>query len=122
AFGAVDPSGAQTTCGAGNSSVPSMKQTGNAQTSPGCPGRPSISFGNGGTRISAMMLKTITAPRIRNQRDDSPRPELRVLGGWAGASATSGVTSCSLDTLAPHTGARLDAALGSSLTGLVKPA
>ena len=58
-----------------------------------------------------MMLKTMTAPMIRNQREDSPRPDP---GCGAGVSATSGVMSCSLDTLAPHTGARLDAALGSS--------
>ena len=45
------------------------------------------------------------------------QPATRFAGGAAGASATSGVTTCSLDTLAPHTGARLDAALGSSIAG-----
>ena len=107
AGGGVDPSGAQTTCGAGNSSVPSMKQTGKAQASPAAP-----PLGNGGTRTRAMMLKTITPPMSRNQREDTPRPDL----GGAGVSSIAGVTTWSLDTLAPHTGARRDAALGSSLT------
>ena len=110
AGGGVEPSGAQTTCGAGNSSVPSMKQTGKAHASPGAP-----SFGNGGTRMSAMMLKTMTAPMSRNQREDRPRPDL---GCGSGVSATSGVTTCSLVTLAPHTGARHHAALASSTAGL----
>ena len=68
-----------------------MKHTGKAHTSPGAP-----SFGKGGTRISAMMLKTMTAPMTRNQRDDNPRPDL---GEGSVASATSRGSSCSLDTL-----------------------
>ena len=58
------------------------------------------------------MLKTMTPPMSRNQRDDSPRRDR-----WGGVSATWGGATCSLDTLAPHTGARLDAALESSLAG-----
>ncbi len=74
-----------------------MKQTGKAQASPGAP-----SLGKGGTRMSAMMLKTMTAPMMRNQRDDNPRPDL----GWgAGASATSRDSTCSLDTLLHNTSA-----------------
>ena len=64
--------------------------------------------------MNAKMLMTMTAPMMVNQRADRPRP---ALGGGAGAVVTSGVTTWSLVTLAPHTGARLDAALASSLTG-----
>src|SRR5947207_5756506 len=85
--------------GAGNSSVPLMKQTGYGQGSP-----PAPPLGNGGTRISATMFRTMIAPMNRNQRWDSPRPVVG-LGSGAGASAAPGVMSCSLDTLAPHTGA-----------------
>ena len=78
-----------------------MKQTGKRHSSPGAP-----PFGNGGTRMKATMLKTMMPPMRRNQRDDSPRRDR-----WGGVSATWGGATCSLDTLAPHTGARLDAAL-----------
>jgi hypothetical protein len=70
-------------------------------------------LGNGGTKITAKMLNTMTRPMMVNQRADRPRPFLGCVVG----SVTSGVRSWSLDTLAPHTGARLDAALGSSTTG-----
>ena len=95
---------------AGNSSVPLMKHAGYSHASPGTP-----SFGKGGTRTSAARLMTMTPPISRNQRDE--RPPRPLLGCGTGASATSGVSTCSLDTLAPHTGARLGAALASSPTG-----
>jgi hypothetical protein len=98
-------------CGAGNSSVPSMKHAGKAHGSPLAPPR-----GKGGTRMNAAMLPTITSPMIRNHLDETPRPP-RLGGALALSGAASGAGTCSLDTLAPHTGARLDAALTSSQAG-----
>ena len=83
----------RTTCGAGNYSVPWMKQAGYGQASPGPP-----SFGNGGNTMNAAILNRMTAPKIVNHFEDNPRPALGV-GCGAGAPTTSSVASCSLDTL-----------------------
>ena len=44
-----------------------------------------------------------------------PLMPVRGVGSVLGASATVAVATCSLVTLAPHTGARLDAALAFAL-------
>ena len=54
----------------GTRACPRCSRPGRRRRRPGAP-----SLGNGGTRISATMLKTMTAPMIRNQREDSPRPD-----------------------------------------------
>ena len=68
----------------GTRGVPLMKQTGYGHGSPAAP-----PLGNGGTRMTATMSRTMIAPMNRNQRWDSPRPDV----GWgsgAGASAVPG--------------------------------
>src|SRR3954449_4266988 len=74
--GALSGAKSHTTWGAGNSRVPSMKQAGYGHSWPASP-----SLGNGGKRMNAAMLATITAPTMRNQRCESPR-----LAGGDGAS------------------------------------
>ena len=79
--GALSGAKSSTTCGAGNSSVPLMKQTGiGARLARAAP-----PLGNGGTRMNATMLRTMTAPMSGTNAADSPRPRL---GGVRGLGAT----------------------------------
>ena len=109
--------GPMTVWGAGNSSVLSMKQAGNGQARPGAP-----PAGNGGKRMKARMS---TSDHGADEEEPSAAARgptsLRASASVPEASATGSVATCSLDTLPPHTGARLVAALGSVFPAGLRP-
>jgi hypothetical protein len=95
--------GGQTMCGVGNSSVPSIKQTGKAHDSPGCP-----PAGNGGTKMKARASMTSMIPISRIARRLGDRRRFGSEGAAGGRSesavrwtASTSFAGMSLDTFAP---------------------
>src|SRR4029079_5037568 len=106
AAGALSGARSMTVWGAGISSALVMKQAGNAQGSPG------FSLSCGGATTKATTSIAMTATISASQRRFSRRRD-----GAAAEPSTCSVATGSLDTVPPHTGARLVAALGQSSCG-----
>src|SRR6266446_2198820 len=111
----VDGARSITAWGAGNSRLFSMKQAGNAQSA-------TPLLATCGNATKATMSRTMTKPTRASQRGASRRSGFRSgVGAVSESRATMSVATSSLDTLPPHTGARLAAALDPVHPGPIGP-